>query len=157
MSLICTSVKNAFERDSLTTHSCRWPFGGFGHLRCGWTLRTARCKCLKNQMRGFETAPWKMLRQIGWGWRVQVHLMWDQLCGSAAVTLMMLFCDWGGGGGGGSGGGCHVWQEDRGSHRREKKAVMKDKPFVPTTEYWKLYFTAAILPNCFCASGWLFK
>lgn len=156
MSLICTSVKNAFERDSLTTHSCRWPFGGFGHLRCGWTLRTARCKCLKNQMRGFETAPWKMLRQIGWGWRVQVHLMWDQLCGSAAVTLMMLFCD-------GVGAAAAAAADAMSDKRTEavtgekKKAVMKDKPFVPTTEYWKLYFTAAILPNCFCASGWLFK
>lgn len=69
---------------------------------------------------------------------------------------MMLFCD-------GEGAAAAAAADAMSDKRTEavtgekKKAVMKDKPFVPTTEYRKLYFTAAILPNCFCASGWLFK
>lgn len=38
-----------------------------------------------------------------------------------------------------------------------KKALMKDKSFVPTTERRGLYFTAAIPPNCFRALRRLFK
>ena len=124
MSLICTAVKKQFERVSFTTHSCCWPFGEFRHLRCGWTLRTARYKCLKKikweHLNGaLENAPpnWAGLE----GSSAPDVRSIVQECGGNTYDALLRRGGGGGGGGSSGGGGCHVWQEDRGSHRRKRQ------------------------------------
>lgn len=58
-----------------------------------------------------------------------MYLMGDQLYLSAEVTLMMLSA---------TGWGWWVPCLTRGQKQSEDKAVMKDKPFVPTTESYIL-------------------
>lgn len=138
------------NRENLA-YSCQWPLESMDICdSCVHPLLTVTVLGVKKKKRkkekskrALENALW-----IGWGWWVQVHLMGDQLYWSAALTLMMLSA---------TGWGRRVPCLTRGQKQSQEKALMKDKPFVPTTDFWKLYFTAAILPNCFCALGWLFK